>query len=320
MQLKTIKIGNVETKNNLFLAPLAGYTDFAFRGICSEFGAGLTVTEMVSAKGLIYNNKGTTDLLKISKKEDVVAVQLFGHEPEVMRNAAQSEALKDFKIIDINMGCPVPKVYNNGDGSALLNDLLLAEKVISETAKSGKEITVKIRTGLTEDKLITRDFAVMCENAGASLITIHGRIRPAYYSGEVNYSEIEKAKNSVKIPVIANGGIFSKEDAENLMDRTGADGVMLARGALSKPWLFSEISNKKVDIDLKVVVKAHIDGLKSYYEDKYVAIVMRKMMPYYLKNLVCSKELKHKFVLSSSTEETLNLLDVALKEHTLNQK
>ncbi len=320
MQLKKIKIGNVETKNNLFLAPLAGYTDFAFRGICNKFGAGLTVTEMVSAKGLIYNNKGTTDLLIKSKDEDVVAVQLFGHEPEIMRLAAESEVLKDFKLIDINMGCPVPKVYNNGDGSALLNDLLQAEKVISETAKSGKEITVKIRIGLTENKLITRDFAVMCENAGAKLVTVHGRIRPAYYSGEVNYSEIEKAKNAVKIPIIANGGIFSKEDADNLIDKTGADGVMLARGALAKPWLFSEICEKEVKIDLKEIVKEHIDGLKTYYEDKYVAVVMRKMMPYYLKNLVCSKELKHKFVLSSSTKETLDLLDVAISEHNNNLK
>lgn len=314
MMIKPVKIGNLQTENNLFLAPLAGFTDFAFRGICGEFGAGLTVTEMVSAKGLIYGNKGNAGLIQIHESEKLSAVQLFGEDPTVIRRACESEELSEFKIVDINMGCPVPKIFNNGEGSALIDNPKRAEQVVSEAVKSGKIITVKTRIGLTDDKIVVTEFAKRMEGAGASLICIHGRTRKAVYSGEVNFKEIASAKNAVNIPVIANGGVFCEQDAFTLLEKTGADGIALGRGALSKPWLFSTIAGKQVKIDLYEIVSKHLDGLCTYYPDTYVATIFRKIMPYYLKNLTCSKELKHRFCFTKTVEEVKTLLKQAILE------
>ena len=312
--IKPIKIGNIQTENNVFLAPLAGFTDFAFRGICGEFGAGLTVTEMVSAKGLIYGNKGNAGLIQISPNERLCAVQIFGEDPLVIRSACESEELANFKIVDINMGCPVPKIFNNGEGSALIENPKRAEEIVSQAVKSGKIITVKTRIGLTDDKVVVTEFAKRMEGVGASMICIHGRSRKAVYSGEVNFNAIASAKNAVNIPVIANGGIFSEQDAFALLEKTGADGVALGRGALSKPWLFASILGNSVSVDLESVVRKHLDGLKTFYTDEYVATIFRKIMPYYLKNLTCSKEIKHRFCFTKTTDEGKELLATAIKE------
>ena len=195
MQVKPIKIGEIAVHNNVFLAPLAGYTNYAFRRLCKSYGAGLCCTEMVSAKGLKYGSENTKELLYTDDKEGVCAAQIFGSDPEIMRMACENEALAPFPIVDINMGCPVPKIYKNGEGSALLENPILAEKIVKECVKSGKEITVKFRIGIHADNLITEEFAKRMEGAGARLITIHGRTKDKVYAGEVNYKEIAAAKN-----------------------------------------------------------------------------------------------------------------------------
>ncbi len=203
------------------MAPLAGYTNAPFRRLCRQNGAGLTFTEMVSAKGLCYKSEKTEALLAVLPDDDGIrACQLFGAEPSFMRRACESEALAPFQLVDINMGCPMPKIYKNGEGSALLGDMPLAQKIISECKKSGKLISVKFRIGLDGDNLIAAEFAKMCEGAGADLITVHGRTRDKIYAGGVNVQQIAAAKNAVKIPVIANGGVFSGQDAQTLLART----------------------------------------------------------------------------------------------------
>ena len=191
---KPLKIGEFETRNNVFLAPLAGYTNYPFRRICQDFGAGLCYTEMVSAKGLKYGSENTKELLYTDEKEGLVATQIFGSEPDTMRLACEGEDLAKYKIVDINMGCPVPKIYKNGEGSALLENPRLAEKIVEECVKSGKTITVKFRIGVSKDKIVTEEFAKRMAGAGASLITVHGRTKDKMYSGEVDFKEIEKAK------------------------------------------------------------------------------------------------------------------------------
>jgi len=303
MEIKPIDVGGIKLDGNLLLAPLAGYTDFAFRGICVSLGASLAFTEMVSCKGLMYNNENTSVLLTVSEKEKVKAVQIFGNDPSIMRLACESKYLAPFDIVDINMGCPVPKLFKNGEGSALLQDMKLAEKIISECKKSGKVITVKFRIGVTEENYVTEEFAKMCEGAGASMITVHGRVRTAYYAGDVNYKEISKAKNAVNIPVIANGGVFSKEDAENLLSKTGCDGVMVARGALYNPFIFSEISGKSHNIGYRELIFEHIDGLKSIHPDRWIAHNMRKQIACYLKGVRGGKQAKMKLLSCESTDQ-----------------
>ena len=206
------------------------------------------------------------------------------------------------------MGCPVPKVFNNGEGSALLKDLKRAEEIIKECTKSGKIITVKIRTGLKKGDDIASEVAKACENAGAKLVTVHGRVREDYYSGEPDFNAIAKVKSSVKIPVIANGGIFSEEDADVMMDRTGADGVMLARGALKNPFLISSLTNTKSDGDLKRFILEHVKGMQKIYPERQANVEFRKFVPYYFHGVKNSKELRLKLVSTKSTEEILQII------------
>lgn len=283
MRLKKIDLGGVVIKNNLFLAPLAGYTNAVFRKICFDLGAGLTFTEMVSAKGLIYGSEKTRSLLNIAEGYGGVnACQIFGSDPEIMRLACESEPLAPFEIIDINMGCPVPKIYKNGEGSALMNDIPLAERIISECKKSGKKISVKFRTGLSDKRIICAEFARACEGAGADIICIHGRTRDKMYSGEVDYKSIAEAKNSVNIPVIANGGVFSAEDAETLSERTGADGVAVARGAMYAPWIFAEICGNPVP-EKKQLALRQLEETEKLYGERFACVFMRKMLCFYLR-------------------------------------
>ncbi len=303
MEIKKVKIGNVETKNNLFLAPLAGYSDAALRVICRDYGAGLTFTEMVSCKGLKYGNEKTSDILFTYPEEDIKAVQIFGNDPIIMGEIASSSHLQKFDIIDINMGCPVPKIYNNGEGSALLNDLRLASKIIKEVKKSGKAVSVKFRIGLTGNNYVTEDFAKMCEDSGADMITIHGRVKTAIYSGPCNYEEIKKAKKAVKIPVIGNGGIFTLKDADEMVASTGVDGVMIARGAMNNPMIFAEILKTPNTIPIKEEMLKHLKLLEDRYGEERTAIVFRKQMAFYLKGYKDSKKLKEKVFSAKRSSE-----------------
>lgn len=303
MQLKRIKIGSFETDNNVFLAPLAGFSDFAMRKICSDYGAGLTFTEMVSCKGILYDNENTKILLKKTDGEKISCAQIFGNDPDIMLEAIKRPPLCDFDVIDINFGCPMPKIYQNGEGSALLKNPSLAEKIVAECKKSGKPITCKMRIGLTENSINGLEFATALENGGADMITVHGRTREKIYAGDIHGEEIAKIVAKVKIPVIANGGIFTKEDADKVMTETGADGVMLARGALEKPWLFAEILNNPYSADKKDLIFRHVDLLKTVYDDRTVAVTFRKQLCLYLKGEKNSAELKQKVLTLNSTAE-----------------
>ena len=242
MEIRSLAAGNLRLRNNVLLAPMAGYTDYAFRSLQLKSGAGFCFTELVSAKGLCYGGRGSKELLYCDTESDIAltGAQLFGGEAYYIRKAAESEALSGFSAIDINMGCPVPKLFNNGEGSALLQDILRAENIIKECVKSGKTVTVKIRTGIKRGDDVAAEFAKMAEQAGAAMVTVHGRTREDYYSGEPDYRAIERAVRAVKIPVIANGGIFTVQDAESMLERTGAAGVMIARGAEGNPFIFKQ--------------------------------------------------------------------------------
>lgn len=308
MKLKKIKIGNVETENNVFFAPLAGYSDAVMRKLCYELGAGLCFSEMVSAKGLHYSPDASSDIIFTYNDEKIKALQLFGNDPEFIKRAVDNPLIEKFDIIDINMGCPVPKIFGNGEGSALMKDFSLASKVIKSATQGKRPVTVKFRTGITDDKPVTRDFAVMAEDSGASLITIHGRSKTAIYSGECNYKEIEKAKNAVKIPVIANGGVFSSLDADILMERTGADGVMIARGALENPFIFSKITGKESKLTFKEFIIKQITLSGERYGCNRGAILLRKQMAFYLKGVSGGKKLKEQVFSASNTDELIKII------------
>ena len=306
MQVKPIKIGEIAVHNNVFLAPLAGYTNYAFRRLCKSYGAGLCCTEMVSAKGLKYGSENTKELLYTDDKEGVCAAQIFGSDPEIMRMACENEALAPFPIVDINMGCPVPKIYKNGEGSALLENPILAEKIVKECVKSGKEITVKFRIGIHADNLITEEFAKRMEGAGARLITIHGRTKDKVYAGEVNYKEIAAAKKAVQIPVIANGGVFSLADGEKLMEETGADGVMVARAALFEPQVFCALTGTPTESTLTMFEK-QMAWTRATCDERFTTVFMRKMAAFYVKGTRGAAAYKDRLFQAQSPEEILSI-------------
>ena len=306
MRLTPITIGNITTENNVFLAPLAGYTNYAFRRLCKGYGAGLCYTEMVSAKGLKYGSENTKELLFTDHHEGTAAAQIFGSEPDTMRLACEHEALAPFPIIDINMGCPVPKIYKNGEGSALLENPLLAEQIVKECVKSGKIITVKFRIGVSPDKIITEEFAKRMEGAGASLITIHGRTKDKIYAGDVNFEEIAKAKQAVKIPVIANGGVFSNEDAETLLRETGADGVMVARASLFNPQIFCELTDTPAE-NKGEMFRKQLEWTRQVCDERFTTVFMRKMCAFYVKGMKGAAVFKDRLFQAQTPDEVLDL-------------
>lgn len=237
-----LTIGNVELQGNLILAPMAGVTDLPFRILCKEQGADLIYTEMVSAKGIMYHNKNTEDLLRIDDKERPVALQLFGSDPDIISEQAKRIEERNFDILDINMGCPVPKVVNNGEGSALLKNIPLAAKIIEKTVKAiEKPVTVKFRKGFGRGEIQAVEMAKAAEAAGAAAVAVHGRTREEYYSGRADWDVIAAVKEAVKIPVIGNGDIVTPKDAEVMLRQTGCDGLMIGRAARGNPWIFHQI-------------------------------------------------------------------------------
>lgn len=306
-----LKIKNIELSSNAILAPMAGYTDLAFRHLCLKNGAGLVCTEMVSSKALHYKNKKTEELLKTIDSDKPTAVQIFGHEPEIMAEAVKNPLLQKFDIIDINMGCPARKIVSNGDGSALLKDMKLAEKIISECVKATeKPITVKFRIGYEENENVAVEFAKMCEKAGASAITVHGRTTLQAYAGKVNYETIRLVKEAVSIPVFANGDCRSKEDFENILKLTKADGVAIGRASVGRCEIFSQITNNVCAETKLEQIRFHYETLIDCYGEKYAVKYMRSHLAGYLSGEYKNSELLVKLLKMDKYSEILaNLTD-----------
>lgn len=240
--MPTLQIGNVTLENNLVLGPMAGVTDLPFRLLCKEQGVGLLCMEMVSAKGIMYHNKNTEILLSIDEREHPVSLQLFGSDADIISEQAKRIEERPFDILDINMGCPVPKVVNNGDGSALMKNPVLAGQIIEKTVKAIKKpVTVKIRKGFDEEHTNAVEMAHIAQECGAAAVAVHGRTREQYYSGKADWNIIRQVKEAVTIPVIGNGDVRTPQDAKRIQEETGCDGVMIARGAQGNPWIFSRI-------------------------------------------------------------------------------
>ena len=289
--IQTLKIGDVSLKNNLILAPMAGVTDLPFRLLCKEQGAGLLCMEMVSAKAIYFNNKNTEELLTIDDREPPVSLQLFGSDPDIISEMAKKIENRPFSILDINMGCPVPKVAGNGEGSALMKNPKLVEEIVSKTAKAIKKpVTVKIRKGFDNEHINAVEIARIAESAGAAAVAVHGRTREQYYSGKADWDIICQVKEAVKIPVIGNGDVTSSEAARQLMETTGCDGIMIGRGAQGNPWIFRQIlhwmetgeEEPKPDLEeVKAMILRHARMLVEY-KGAYTGIrEMRKHVAWY---------------------------------------
>lgn len=308
MEIRKLRAGGILLPSNVFMAPLAGYTCYPFRIMAYALGAGLCFTEMSSANALKYQDRATRRLLLTTEKEPIKAVQLLGGNPAVMEEMAASELLSGFDILDINMGCPVPNVFKSGEGSALMLDKKRAARIIRGCKKSGKVITVKCRTGIQKEQMFAAEFARMCEDAGADLITIHGRSRSMMYDGECCYDEIAQAKAAVSIPVIANGGIFSAKDADTMMERTGADGVMIARYALENPFIFSELTGKTIEKNTLQLLMEQLELTAQYYDETFTLAYIRKLASYAMKKKKGTKKYKERLFQCGSLEELQGLL------------
>lgn len=315
-----MKIGNVEPNGHVFLAPMAGVTDIVFRGLCKEMGCAMVYTEMVSSRALYHGNEKTEELMKISEKEQPVACQMFGNEPEIMAYAAEKyfNPREDICIIDINMGCPAPKVTKNDDGSALLKNPKLAYEIVKAVKKvANKPVTVKIRTGFHNDQIVAPEFAKVLEDAGVDAIAIHGRTREQMYTGEANWDIIRQVKESVSVPVIGNGDVFTADDALRVKEISNVDGIMVARGSIGNPWLFKQIEQKLRGEEVHIPTAAErIDMCIRHHElsieHKGEAIGIREMRRHitgYLKGIKSSAEMRNRLNTINDSQkifETLN--------------
>ena len=321
-----MKIGNVDLENNIFLAPMAGITDLPFRLICKENNAGLVYTEMVSSKALLYEDEKTKLLLKTCDKEKPLAVQIFGSDPEAIAYAADFTS-KIGQIVDINMGCPAPKVVKNGDGSKLLLNLELVEKIVKAAVNaSSVPVTVKMRIGWDQEHIVAIEAAKIIEKAGASAITVHGRTRSQYYSGSADWNIIKKVKESVNIPVIGNGDIRNCYEAKKALEKSNVDAIMIGRASLGNPWIFKQtveylktgrvLPNPTDEEKLDTIIK-HLE-MEIEEKGEFIAVrEMRKHISAYTKNLKNSSQFRSIINTLESKEEVENALKEYFKNYTI---
>ena len=315
-----LKIGNVMLENNVLLAPMAGVTDLPYRVLCREQGCGLVCMEMVSAKAVLYNNRNTKELLQVDERERPVSLQLFGSDPHILSDIAARLEEGPYDIFDINMGCPVPKIVKNGEGSALMKDPALVEEILTAMVKAVKKpVTVKIRKGFDDSSVNAVEIAKIAESCGVAAVAVHGRTREQFYSGKADWDIIRRVKEAVRIPVIGNGDVFTAEDAKRLVDTTGCDGIMVARGAKGNPWIFREITEyldtgrkpERPSVDeLKEMILRHGRMMLKFKGELAGMREMRKHVSWYTAGYPNSAALRNDINMVSSMEE----LEALIKE------
>lgn len=314
-----LKIGDVVLDNRLILAPMAGVTDQPYRLICREQGCALVVTEMVSAKAILYRNKNTNALLAVSEKERPAAVQLFGSDPEILGRIAAQVEEGPCDMIDLNLGCPVPKIVNNGEGSALMKDLKKAEKIFASVVKNTKKpVTVKFRKGFNDSQVNAVELARIAEGCGVSAVAVHGRTREQYYSGKADWEIIRQVKEAVRIPVIGNGDVFAPQDVKRMLEETGCDGVMIGRGAKGNPWIFSQslhylktgqVPPKPGIKEIREMILRHGKLLAEFKGERTAMQEMRKHIAWYTAGLPHSSALRNEINQIDHLDGMLELLE-----------
>ena len=323
-----MKIGNVQLDNEVFLSPMAGVTDLPFRTICKEKGCGMLYTEMINAKALCYDDENTKKILRMDKDEHPVAVQIFGSDPEFMGKAAIIMNQYPNEILDINMGCPAPKVIKNGDGSALMRNPKLAAEVLTAVVKnSEKPVTLKIRKGWDDDSVNAVEIAKIAEECGISALAIHGRTREQFYSGKADWDIIAEIKQAINIPVIGNGDVFEVEDAVNMLEKTKCDAIMIGRGAQGNPWIFNRINHymktgkilPEPTLEEKITTAIRHMNLAVAEHGDYVAVrEMRKHIGWYLKGLKNSAKYRDQINKITDYKEVIAMLEEYM-QHSLTQ-